>query len=337
MKMKNKINILLLLSIIAIVGCRKKSSTFEGPSIDEIYSNFKLIQPFKANKDSVNFATGDKVVFTAQFNKIVEWTISIKGKTSQAEKIIKGSSKTIDATNATWNGSTTNFPVFGIEDCDVLLTIKDVADSFKVSEKIIGKKTNPGFTIADFETGLLSTWTKFIQTGADMDFKVKTDNLAPEGGSYLNMAGTVNWDWLIGLIDFPASAYGTANTLPLKANPDAVYFNAMVYGEPNTNPSIVLFQIKEDENADGVINANNEDQYDLEIRVDWSGWKLVSIKYNDIPSLVNGAPATPKGNALHNPDKIGKISMLHLANPSDGFASSKLDYIIFTDNEPLQP
>jgi hypothetical protein len=29
--------------------------------------------------------------------------------------------------------------------------------------------------------------------------------------------------------------------------------------------------------------------------------------------------------------------MLHLANPASGFASSKLDYIIFTENGPLAP
>jgi hypothetical protein len=53
--------------------------------------------------------------------------------------------------------------------------------------------------------------------------------------------------------------------------------------------------------------------------------------------LVNGVPGTPKGNGLRNPDKIGKISMLHLANPNDGFASSKLDLMIFTENGPVQP
>jgi hypothetical protein len=52
---------------------------------------------------------------------------------------------------------------------------------------------------------------------------------------------------------------------------------------------------------------------------------------------VNGAPATPKGNGLHNPNKIGKISMLHLANPNDGFASTKIDMIMFTTAKPLEP
>ncbi len=337
MNTKNYLSLLLIVAIFLFIGCRKNTSTFEGPSIDELLSNFKMLQAFKADRDSVNFTTGGTVVFSARFNKIVDWRISIKGKSSKAEKVITGSSKTIDASNAIWNGSTTTFPVFKKEDCDVTLTITNVVDTFKISEKIIGKKTNAGFLITDFETGILTAWTKFTQNGANMDFQVKTDTLAPEGAKYLNMAGTVTWDWLIGLIDFPASAYGTAKTLPLNANPESVYFNALIYGTSSANPSIVLFQIREDENENGIFDANTEDQYDYEVRVNWSGWKLVSIRYQDIPSLVNGAPSTPKGNGLHNANKINKISMLHLANPSDGFASAKIDNIIFTENGPLQP
>ena len=36
-------------------------------------------------------------------------------------------------------------------------------------------------------------------------------------------------------------------------------------------------------------------------------------------------------------NKIKTINMLHLANPNSGFAKSKLDYIIFTENGPLVP
>jgi hypothetical protein len=335
--MKKNLSIFALLIIILGSACRKKTSTFDGPSIDEIFSDFKVTQTFKADRDSVNFTTGEKVVFTASFNKVVDWKITIKGSTSKGVKMISGTSKTINASNATWNGSITDFPMFSAENCEAKLTIKDVVDTFVIAEKIVGTKKLDGFIIADFENGLNSKWTKFAQTGANMDFQVKTDALAPEGKKYLNMAGTVNWDYLIGLIDFPASAYANNVTFPLNPNPDAVYFNCLIYGIPNTNPSIVLFQFKEDENGDGVFTPASDDEYDLEIKVDWEGWKLISVKYSDITTLVNGAPATPKGNALHNANKLGKISMLHLANPSDGFASSKLDLVMFTENSALQP
>lgn len=151
------------------------------------------------------------------------------------------------------------------------------------------------------------------------------------------MAGTVNWDYLIGLIDYPAQAYNANVTFPLNSNPEAVYFNCLIYGVPNTNPSIVLFQFKEDENSNGSFTAASEDEYDYQINVDWVGWKLISIKYSDFKYLINGSPATPKGNGIQNPNKLSKISMLHLADPNNGFASTKIDMLIFTDNKPLEP
>lgn len=336
--MIKNIFLLILMALFAgIVSCRKNKTDFDGPSINDIFSNFKMLENFKADRDSVNFSTGQKVVFSARFNKVVNWTITIKGATSKSVKQITGTTKTIDASNATWDGSTSKFPMFTTENCTATLTIQDVADTFTVNEKIVGTKKINGFIVADFESGLKPGWVRFAQSGANMDFQIKTDTLAPEGKKYMNMAGTVNWDWLIGLLDFPASAYGTAKTLSLNTNPDAVYFNCLIYGVPSVNPSLVLFQFREDENADGVINANTDDEYDYQVNVDWVGWKLVSVKYKDMGYLVNGVPATPKGNGLHNPDKIGKISMLHLANPNDGFASSKLDLMVFTDNAPLQP
>lgn len=334
--MKQKITIIFIL-FSGLISCRKDETNFDGPGIVDIYSDFKILENFNADKDSVKFANNETVLFTAKFSKIVKWQIAITGKVSKATKIINGESKAINITNGLWNGSTTTYPIFGIENCTAALTLNAIPDTFNIDVKIITPKKIDGFIVADFENGLNPLWPKFIQSGANMDFKVKTDSLAPEGKKYMNMAGTVNWDYLIGLIDFPAQAYNANVTFPLLPNPGAVYFNCLIYGVPNTNPSIVLFQLKEDENSDGTFNANNEDEYDYQINVDWEGWKLVSVKYEDIFTLVNGVPATPKGNGIRNPDKLGKISMLHLADPNNGFASTKIDMIVITDNKPLEP
>ena len=337
---KYTLSLRLLLAFIFFIAtfsaCRKDPTVFDGPNIEETLGAFRVVENFAANKDSVAFASDEKVVFTAKFNKTVSWTVTVTGQTSRAKKIILGQGKTIDITNAVWNGSTTNFPLFKAENCAAKLTIEGVQDSFLVNVKIRTIKQNAGLVLADFENGFNSNWTKFVQAGLNMDFDIKNGAVTPEGTKYLRMAGTVNWDYLIGLIDFNPRAYGTTKTLPLDANPNNVYFNCLIYGEPGTNESIVLFQFKEDENADGIINPNSDDQYDYQITVNWEGWKLVTVKYADMLSLTNGQPTTPKGNSVHNSDKIGRISMLHLANPANGFAACKIDYIIMT-NSPLQP
>lgn len=331
----NKVLITITALLFMLPSCRKEKGRFDGPSLEDLNKSFALLQPFACNKDSVAFGSGESALFTAKFNKAVNWHIHIRGMQSHAHKIISGQGNEISAPAGLWNGSTTMFPMFSAEKCTATLRIEGISDSFSLPIKIRSVKKNVGLLIADFETALNTQWTKFVQSGAAMDLSIKNDSLAPQGKGYLNMSGTVSWDWLTVLLDFPASAYGAA-TLPLNSNPDAVYFNCLIYGVPGTNPSLVLFQFKEDENADGNINANNEDQYDLQVNVNWSGWKLISVKYSDIVSLVNGQPTTPKGNSKHNPDKIGKISMLHLADPKGGFANARVDYIIFTST-PLEP
>ncbi|WP_430404142.1 hypothetical protein [Fluviicola sp.] len=267
--------------------------------------------------------------FTCETSTIKEWKISITGQTSGATKIISGTSKVVDVSNSVWNGSTTNLPMFKAETCDVMLTFTGAADTLHTTVIVSAPKVNQGFLIADFETGWNSGWGTFIQSGASMDFNIKTDATAPQNGSYYNMQGTVNWDWLIGLVDFKASAYGSP-TLPLTDNAGNLYFNVLIYGAPGYPNSLVLLRFDEDENVDGTFTDGSEDQYSLEVPVTWTGWKLVSLKYSDL--VGNG-----NGNGVHNPNKLNKVSVLHLANPASGFAKSGIDYLIFTENAALNP
>ncbi len=326
----------IALTLVLITGCRKESDKFEGPSIEELYGDFAILTPFAVDRSQVDFAAGEVAIFTAEFSKPVQWTITITGETTGAQKTITAKTKSINADSATWNGSTTKFPVFGVENCKAMLTIEGEPDTSILDIQVLSPKPNEGLVLADFENGMDPDWTVFIQTGADMDFGIKTDPIAPHGSSYLNMKGTVDWDWLIGLIDFNAAAYTTDPTMPLSSDPERVYFNVLVYGEPANNQSLILFQFKEDENEDGNFDGNSEDIYALEVWVDWEGWKLVSVKYSDLEALVNGQPATPNGNGNKEPDKLGLVSMLHLANPAQGSASTKADYIIFSP-QPLEP
>ena len=104
------------LVIFTFSSCRKDTTTFDGPNIEETLGAFRILENFKSSKDSVAFATAENVNFTAKFNKVANWTITVTGKLSKAQKIITGQSKTIDLTNAVWNGSTTVFPMFKAEE-----------------------------------------------------------------------------------------------------------------------------------------------------------------------------------------------------------------------------
>lgn len=318
----------LILIGLALVACRKDEiNTIEGPELNDIYGTFSVVTPLSASQPNVDFAASQSVFFSCDVSKISNWKISIVGQTSGAEKIFEGTGKTIDASVATWNGETTNFPIFQAEVCDVMLTFDGENDTLYTTVTVDAPKTNQGFVLADFESGWVGGWTSFIQSGGMMDFNIKTNSAAPQGGSYYNMQGIVNWDWLVGLVNFNSAAYSSV-TLPLTDNPDNLYFNALIYGEPGLPNSRVLFQFEEDEDENGTFTGGNEDQFSIEILVTWEGWKLVSVKYRDLTG--NGI-----GGGIHNPDKIHAVNMLHLADPSSGVAKSKIDYLIFTQNAPV--
>lgn len=334
--MKKSLLVLFVGSIL-LSACRKdEAEKIDGPSLTDIYGEFSVFTPFAVSASTVDFGAGQSLHFTAEFSKSVDWQITITGQTSGGVKVITGFGPTINASTSTWLGEITELPIFRSEMCDVELTFLNEPDVYTEQVEITGPKTNSGFLIADFESGFLSGWSTFVQSGANMDFQIKTDFFAPQQGSYFNMAGEVDWDYLIGYVYFNASAYGGQH-YPLSSNPDNEYFNIMLYGEPGSTNTIMLFQFTEDDNGDGNHTGASEDMYALEMVVDWEGWRLISVKYSDIPCLVNGQPAAPNGNGVHNPDKITSVNMLHLANPATGFARSKIDYMIFTQNGPLKP
>lgn len=335
--MKNIHFLFCLAILLTFTACNREKMDFEGPDLQDLNGTFSMLEPFAASKSSVDFSQGETAHFTARFSKLSDWTITIKGATSKAQKVITGKSKLIDASLSLWNGSTTIFPMFKAENCTAMLTVLGVPDTFEVPITVQGVKDNPGFLVANFETGVNPKWTIFKQSGANMDFKIKTDAFTPQGNSYFNMAGTVDWDWLIGLVDFPATAYGTSPRFDLTNNPNDLYFNVLLYGQPGTNQSIILFSFKEDDNENGAFDAATEDEYDVQIPVTWEGWKLVSVKYSDLNYLVDGNPGTPKGDKLKNPNKLFKLSMLHLADKTLGYASCKMDYLIFTNGKALEP
>lgn len=320
---------LLLITGTLLISCRKEDVKIDGPDLNDVYGNFEVLTTLSTSQSSVNFSTGQTVYFTCEMSKIKDWKLTITGQTSGATKIITGTSKDVTASNSVWNGSTTNFPMFKAEACNVMLTFADEVDTLYSTITVTGTKVNQGFLLADLEGGWNSGWSTFVQSGASMDFSIKSDTTSPQENSYYNMQGAVNWDWLVGLIDFNAQAYGSP-TLPLTDNAENLYFNVLIYGDPSYPNSLVLLRFDEDENENGTFTDASEDQYSLEVTVDWAGWRLVSLKYSDL--VGNG-----NGNAGHNPDKLNKVSVLHLANPASGFAKTGIDYLIFTENAPLNP
>lgn len=332
--MKKGFFLLCTLSLVC-AGC-KVDEEFEGPSLNDLYGSFAILEELDITDRSVDFSAGENTAFTAVFTKNVEWTLQIKGLSSGAVKELTGFSSSLSAENATWNGTTTVLPMFRAEECAVQLTFATEQDTLRDTLTVNSGRVNEGFLLSDFEDGFPSGWNTFVQSGADMTFVVQTNSNAAQGTGYYDMGGTVGWDWLKGLVDIPASAYGSER-FDLNSNPANVYFNTMLYKPEAINNALVLFQFREDDNEDGVYNSANEDMFAIEVDPSVDGWSLLSANYAELQTLVNGQPSAAIGNGVREPHKLFQVSILFLANPTSGYSQGYVDYLIFTEGAPLNP
>ena len=332
LSMKNT-RYLFLFAIVALLQACKPEDTFDGPSLEDIYGPFFIEEALTISDDSLDLAAGESAHFHASFSKNLNWKVEIHGLSSGAVHLHEEFSSVVDFN---WNGSTTVLPMFRQETCEVMLTFETQQDTIRDTLDVLSIRPAQGFVLSDFEGGLNPGWVPFIQSGANMSFMVRNDGLAAQGNNYYEMAGAVTWDWLIGMIDMPASAYNVEH-FPLANNPNEVYFNTMLYKPAAYDNGLLLFQFREDDNGDGNYSTGTEDMWSFQVSGGADGWSTISRKYEDIVALVNGQETAPIGNGLHEPDKIVQVSVLFLANPASGFSQAYLDYMTFTEGGPLQP
>lgn len=331
-----KIIALFVLTAAVYAGCKHDTEMFEGPALNDLYGEFSIVSGLDITNRNVDFAAGESTQFSATFSKNVNWKLRVTGLNSGAVKVFTALSNQLSPSNATWNGSTTIFPLFGAEECAVMLTVENETDTLRDTLTVASPKVDAGFLVADFENGANPDWEGFVQSGANMSFNITDQGPQAQGNFYYDMGGEVNWDWLIGMIEFPALAYGAPH-FPLSVNPDNVWINMLLYKPTGIDNSLILLQLREDENADSTATETSEDMWSREIMLQDDGWQLISIRYSDMEALVDGQPSVPNGNTLHEPHKLGRISVLMLANPASGYSQALMDYVIITEGGPLTP
>jgi len=307
-------------------------------SVSDLYSEFEIIDTLNVDRTNIDFKNREKSIFTAEFNKPVLWNLKIEGETTGAIKKIGGLSKELNSENAAWDGSSSTSQFFRTgEKChaELFISSEDTTLSLKQSITVDSAKTNSGSLISNFENGINKKWDWFFQEGVSFS-NITHKTKAAQGIGYYKMSGECSWDWLIGMLNIPSSAYPN-ETFALSSDPNEVYFNVMlnfVMGEPR-----VLIRFNEDDNNDGVFDPEKEDSYSITLQDLEPGWQQISVKYSDLVVVnENGQPITPNGNNIHNPDLLNLVDILLLADPTiKGLKQVNMDYMIFTEKEPLKP
>ena len=328
-----KLQFLLFLFPFFFTSCEKEK--IEGPSLNDLFADLEILEPLSVVGDSVDFASGQNIYFTASFSKQLDWKIQIKGLSSGSVKIILGKSNEINQSNSTWLGNSSSLPFFTNENCDVEL-------SFEIDDTTIYNYLNiqvekdyqneNTVLITDLENNFNPNFTGFFQSGCTRALAIGG---AGQKDKYLAQFGTCDWDWLIGYVDyFSTFWYDDKNNMI--NDPSKLYFNIMIQGASTISPvtslpnSLFKLEFYEDENGDDYYDASSEDRFDLEFDINWTGWRMVSICYNDLIP-----PSTNSGNGIKEPAKIFKVRTLLLANPESGFAKADIDFIIWSNGAPI--
>lgn len=319
--MKNSITSIAALSLILFgMSCTKE---VVGPDITSIYGPVTVVEPFNKSTASANFAQNQEVYFTARFENETNWILTLTGNTSGATKTIEGVSNVIDKSNSSWLGTANDVPSFQTETVTAKLSFKHAVDSFKTTLAISSTKNMDvnDVLLTDFST--LKTTAEWPRDWPPVSI---TNAAYPkaDGGKYFYMSGT---PWQAGspyvnYMSISAKYADKDNGTYFPLNPDGgkVYFNIMVHGE-GPSDAWLLINFSEDGKQARHIN----------IRPDWTGWKLISIPYSSmIPDITTDA----------KPNKLTSVAFVLLSDavPVDSKAVSvAFDHPVFTYNKPYQP
>jgi hypothetical protein len=188
---------------------------------------------------------------------------------------------------------------------------------------------------------------------------------AIDGVNVLRFSGISNQSdgFFVGGIQHRAGNPGGSSSFVLPeswSDPSQIYFNIYVYGNGKGNTLVNLeFDESDSSNAhndyslpkdtlkaacDAPATALNSFDYDpctddgwvYPLTVNFTGWRLISVKYSDFPksvSLKNGG----NGNGIKEPKRVARIQMGVVASPAFALTDVCLDYGVISYGAPFDP
>ena len=331
----NKINFFytaMILVLLGLSGCSHDTETFDGPSLVDRFGPFTSLNDLEVSQPTVDFAAGETVFFTASFNKNVNWVLEITGSESGSVKRIEGFSDGLDASNATWNGGTTNLPLFRDEVCNVILSIPEEPD-------FIGTETVETLSRRVFEGSLFSSFEEEL-SGVDLfvgnfEFELiaeRRNDFPAEGDSYYVLEGTDNVvpNFFVGLVDIKASSTGNTYLEFPTTVPEDLFFNCFMLSDAGPH-GIAIIDFYVDRNDDGVFDQDQDQAFRVTPDYDlssWEGWLQISHAMSDT------------GITQEDLEKIVNIRLLLISDmnsqPNPPLqVEFGIDYMIFTGGGPL--
>ena len=300
-----------------------------GPDISGVFGPVTVTEAFNSSKTTVDFSADEEVHFTAKFEKETDWIVTLTGATSGATKTFEAISNTIDISNSKWLGHADDAPSFQAETVTATLTFKNTTGTFSKTINVTGQKNldKSGVLISDFSSPVktlawATDWPGFTLNNTSYSKADGNKYIYITGKPWQTAPGSSTITPYVNFVDVKAkdaaTDYGTY--YPLLTDTNKVYFNIMVYGTGQSDTWLMV-----NFSEDGVTSRH------INIRPDWTGWKLLSYTY---ASLLDNVTTAAK------PDKLTTVSFILLSDavPAESkTVSVAFDHATFTFNKPYQP
>ncbi|MCS6824674.1 MAG: hypothetical protein NZ529_10295 [Cytophagaceae bacterium] len=367
--MRVYLSILAITTILSsLMSCKRtsKDKPWLGKNYKPASANFTITEPLVdvimqnttvyTNINISNFSSGIyKNFFRAKFNEEVSWQLTITGSQTGAERVIEGLSSFLDSINTKWDGGPTNNRFF------------------KTSEKLYVKLTILGSDIVQYDTLTLAAAKPYHKRtynnvfyyivddfdGANDSTKMSSfyPDLNDLGGgnggnnayngnkvqgsfSYRMYGKDVNNNTYIGSCSSPTLLDVNPGIFK-QTNPDSVYFNMYIYGfgYPSTTVSIITYENDQNysftANPRPTFDQTKNDKWLVQIPVEWTGWKLVSVPYRLFKKPNTGGGL---GNNQLNPEKITGFALELDSYPMPGmYVEALIDMFTITQNGVFKP
>lgn len=322
--------------LFGFTGCDHETDEFDGPDLVDRFGAFAVISELEISRDTVHFEAGETVVFNAEFNKSINWIVTITGSESGAVKRIEGFSRFVNSENATWEGSTTDLPFFRVEGCIVEFTVPEEPSFVSTGEVVIGStRVYPGLLFTDFEeepgTNIRVRNFQFELNLAESGRRDSSVIPPAQGEFSLVLTGSDNaQDPFVGLIEVYSELSGSTYLQLTSNDPSNIFFNCFLYGDGRPN-AIAIVQLVIDSNDNETFEDGTDATYQPEnvVSITWNGWQLYSLTLADF-----GIPEADMDRIL-----LARILLINdRANnpiPPDEIQFG-LDYMTFTQGTPFQ-
>lgn len=321
------------LVVLAIAGCDHVTEP-DGPNLTDRFGPFTLVSPLAASQATVDFAAGESVTFSAQFNKNTNWIVEIVGQESGAVKRIEGFDRELTADNARWLGGTTQLPFFRDEPvtASLLLPSEQQTDTTRTDVTVVAPRVYPGEVVTGFEEDDDAT---IFLGNFEFDFDLAETGLstsvpAAEGETFYRLRGTDRTldNFFVGLVQITSPSDDGYFAVPTTV-PEELYFNAFLHNF-DAEYTIAILEIAVDGNDNGRFNDGADPIFSSgEIRLSEPGWTAYSLSLGDV-GLTQ--------------EQAGKIVAIRAVLISDNTVQPDprepvdfgVDYITFTAGGPLE-